>query len=214
MIDIVPPEVCCVLLLNSRMFSTKEYLEKKTGPYGIGRLSYLQSLVTEFQDTTVDDAKEQVLANLANFAYDPINYEYFKKLNIVDIFLDCLEENNDKLIEFSIGGVCNCCLDKELKQHILNSDGLGLVIKCLSRPQENTVMSAITTLMYLITPQSKKEITSLPVVECMLRFSQCNNKQLSNLAQVFLQDYCTAEQIEEAKEFQRNVAAKFSPEET
>ena len=33
------------------MFSSKEQLDKKTGPYGIGRLSYLQSLVTEFQDT-------------------------------------------------------------------------------------------------------------------------------------------------------------------
>lgn len=31
------------------------------------------------------------------------------------------------------------------------------------------------------------EITSLPVVECMLRFSQSKNKRLSNLAQVFLQ---------------------------
>ena len=34
------------------MFSSKSYLEKKTGPYGIGRLSYLQSLVVEYQDTT------------------------------------------------------------------------------------------------------------------------------------------------------------------
>ena len=33
------------------MFSSKEHLERKTGPYGIGRFSYLQSLVTEFQDT-------------------------------------------------------------------------------------------------------------------------------------------------------------------
>lgn len=33
------------------MFSTKEQLDKRTGPYGIGRLSYLQSLVTEYQDT-------------------------------------------------------------------------------------------------------------------------------------------------------------------
>ena len=33
------------------------------------------------------EAKEQILANLANFAYDPINYEYFKKLNIADLFL-------------------------------------------------------------------------------------------------------------------------------
>ncbi|KAK6989661.1 armadillo repeat-containing protein 7 [Biomphalaria glabrata] len=195
------------------MFSTKEYLEKKTGPYGVGRLSYLQSLVTEFQDTSSDESKEQVLANLANFAYDPINYEFFKKLNIVDLFLDCLEENNEKLIEFSIGGLCNCCLDKELKQHILDSDGVRSVIKCLSRPLENTVMSAITTLMFLITPQSKQDITSLPVVECMLRFSLCSNKQLANLAQVFLQDYCSNEQIEEAKQIQRKLANTFHTEE-
>ena len=36
------------------MLSTREQLEKRTGPYGVGRLSFLQSLVTEFQDTTSD----------------------------------------------------------------------------------------------------------------------------------------------------------------
>ena len=33
------------------MFSTKEKLDKKTGTFGVGRLNFLQSLVTEFQDT-------------------------------------------------------------------------------------------------------------------------------------------------------------------
>jgi len=33
------------------MFSTKEYLAKKTGPFGIGRLPYLQELVDEFQSS-------------------------------------------------------------------------------------------------------------------------------------------------------------------
>ncbi len=33
------------------MFSTRAYIEKKTGPHGIGRFNYLQSLVTEFQDS-------------------------------------------------------------------------------------------------------------------------------------------------------------------
>ena len=33
------------------------------------------------------EGKQQVLANLANFAYDPINYEHFRKLNILDLFL-------------------------------------------------------------------------------------------------------------------------------
>jgi len=35
----------------------------------------------------VEEAKLQVLANLANFAYDPINYEYLRQLNVVDLFL-------------------------------------------------------------------------------------------------------------------------------
>lgn len=33
------------------MFSSKEYLERKTGPDGIDRFNYLQALVTEYQDT-------------------------------------------------------------------------------------------------------------------------------------------------------------------
>ena len=33
------------------MFSTKEYIAKKTGPFGIGRLQFLQELVDEFQST-------------------------------------------------------------------------------------------------------------------------------------------------------------------
>ena len=69
------------------MFSSKKYLKKKTGPYGVGRFKYLQALVTEFQDTSKHEYKQQVLANLANFAYDPINYEHFRRLNILDLFL-------------------------------------------------------------------------------------------------------------------------------
>ncbi|KAK3612594.1 hypothetical protein CHS0354_042102 [Potamilus streckersoni] len=181
------------------MFSTKEQLEKRTGPYGIGRFSYLQSLVTEFQDTTSDEAKKETLANLANFAYDPINYEHLRKLNVLDLFLDALEETNEKIVEFAIGGICNACLDKQNKEYILKNDGVRLVTRCLSSLNEETVSSATTTLMYLMTPTSKQEIITLPIVECMIRFSQSKNKKLSNLAQVFLEDYCSEEQFQEAR---------------
>ena len=69
------------------MFTSKAKLEQKTGKWGIGRFKYLQALVTEFQDTSRHEYKQQVLANLANFAYDPVNYEYFRQLNILDLFL-------------------------------------------------------------------------------------------------------------------------------
>ncbi|XP_013383227.1 armadillo repeat-containing protein 7 [Lingula anatina] len=187
------------------MFSSKEYLQKKTGPWGIGRFSYLQSLVTEFQDTSSEESKEQVLANLANFAYDPINYDFMRKLNVWDLFLDCLTESNPKLVEFAIGGICNCSLDKDNRDHILKNDGVKLVVGCLSSDNEETVLSAITCLMFLFTQESREEVASLPVVECMLRFSKSANPRLGNLATVFLQEYCSGDQIQAAMQFQEHL---------
>ncbi|XP_061191507.1 armadillo repeat-containing protein 7-like isoform X2 [Saccostrea echinata] len=155
------------------MFSTKEQLSKRTGPHGIGRFSYLQALVIEFQDTDS---------------------------------LDCLDEDDEKLVQFGIGGLCNLCLDKINKEEILKNSGVKLVMKCLSSPNEETVLSAITTLMFLVTPVSRAEITALPIVECMLRFSESTNPRLSNLAKVFLEDYCDRSQIEAAKQVQERLS--------
>jgi len=38
-------------------------------------------------DILFKGSKREILANLANFAYDPINYDYFLQLNIPDIFI-------------------------------------------------------------------------------------------------------------------------------
>ena len=40
-----------------------------------------------YHSSYLSGAKEEILANLANFAYDPINYDHFRKLNIVDLFM-------------------------------------------------------------------------------------------------------------------------------
>ncbi|XP_066560968.1 armadillo repeat-containing protein 7 isoform X1 [Amia ocellicauda] len=175
---------------------------RRGGSQGLDRFEYLQTLVTEFQDTDSLDAKEQVLANLANFSYDPSNYEDLRKLHVIDLFLDMLTEDRESFVEFGIGGLCNLSLDKINKEYILQNNGVKLVIGCLSSPSEETVLSAITTLMYLMTPASRQEITHTAVVECMLRFSLSANRRLSNLASVFLQDYCSVEQVEKAQSLQ------------
>ncbi|CAH3037102.1 unnamed protein product [Porites lobata] len=172
------------------MFSSQTRIDSKTGADDLGRFEYLQALVTEFQDTDKQGAKEEILANLANFAYDPINYDHFRKLKVVDLFMDMLTEGNEKFVEFGIGGLCNCSLDKENKQHIIDNGGISLVVNCMSSSNEETVLSAITTLMFLTTPQTQPEITSEAIVDCMERFSASSNARLSNLAKVFLQDYC------------------------
>lgn len=55
----------------------------------------------------ISDSKQQILANLANFAYDPINYDYIRDLNIVDLFLSQLSGNKDELLHYGLTGLCN-----------------------------------------------------------------------------------------------------------
>ncbi|KAK7122608.1 hypothetical protein R3I94_019654 [Phoxinus phoxinus] len=164
------------------------------------RFEFLQGLVTEFQDTDSDESKEQVLANLANFAYDPSNVESLRMLQVTDLFLDMLTEENDNFVEFGIGGLCNLSMERESRDQILQSGGVPLVISCLSSNRDETVLSAITTLMNLTTAASRAETTDSAVVQCMLRFSLTQNPRLRNLASVFLQDYCTREQVDRARE--------------
>ncbi|XP_075441017.1 armadillo repeat-containing protein 7 [Ascaphus truei] len=177
-----------------------------SGPASSDRFRYLQALVTEIQDTDSAEAKEQVLANLANFSYDPRNSADLRQLQVPDLFLDMLTEDNETLVEFGIGGLCNLCLDKANKSHILSAGGLALVINCLSSRREETVLSALTTLMYLSTAASRADVTAPPVVECMVRFSLSTNRRISNLATIFLQDYCSERQVQAARDLSQHTA--------
>ncbi|RZC14248.1 follicle cell protein 3C-1 [Asbolus verrucosus] len=101
------------------MFTRKETLLKKTGPDGIGRYEFLKQLIVEFGTTTSTEAKRQVLANLANFAYDPINFEFLKQLHAIDLFLDQLTCDNEDLLHFGLCGLCNISPDPESKDYII-----------------------------------------------------------------------------------------------
>ncbi|PWZ14989.1 Histone-lysine N-methyltransferase EZ2 [Zea mays] len=71
-----------------------------------------QDLVTQFQNATNEESKEKIVANLANFAYDPFNYAFMRQV-VLELFLDCITEPNEKLVEFSIGGICNSCVGEQ-----------------------------------------------------------------------------------------------------
>ena len=59
------------------MFSTKEYISKKTGPYGVGRLSFLQELVDEFQSTDSEGIESFVVRPpLSTFMMERLPYQY------------------------------------------------------------------------------------------------------------------------------------------
>ena len=144
------------------------------------RLQYLQSLVTEYQDTKKQESKEQIVANLANFAYDASNFPHLRRLNVLGLFLDALTEPHDRLVEFGLGGLCNASVDPENRDRIAENGGIVRIARYgLSSPNEETVLSALGTLIQLAvvtssrpppSPSIRSQIESDSVVECATRF--------------------------------------------
>ncbi|XP_049887930.1 armadillo repeat-containing protein 7 [Pectinophora gossypiella] len=176
------------------MFSNKSQLRKRTPENGTDRESFLSLLVDEYLNTTSFDAKCQVLANLANFAYDPINYGYIRNVGVLDIFLYVLKkETNLKLLHFACAGICNLCIDPLNSEYILTHAGLKPLLGLLKCEQTDTVCDTITALLYLYNQKTKSQITTPEVVQIMQEFTKSNDKRLVNLATVFLQDVCNSD---------------------
>ncbi|THG17793.1 hypothetical protein TEA_003460 [Camellia sinensis var. sinensis] len=177
-----------VSISESIMFTNSRRQEERTGKYGTPRLQYLQELVSQFQNATSEESKERIVANLANFAYDPYNYTFLHQLNILELFLDCITEPNEKLVEFGVGGICNSCVDPANAAIVTQCGGIPLIIQCLSSPVRNTVNYAVGALYYLCNASNKEEILKPEVVDVMRRYAAAGavSVSFSNLAQAFL----------------------------
>lgn len=175
------------------MFSKKEQLIKKTGEDGIGRYEFLKQLINEFATTKSYEAQKQTLANLANFAYDPINYEYIKQLHLIDLFLAQLSENSEELIHFALAGLSNICCDPECRDYIISLNGIHLISQYLNHPNEEIALNALTTLFYLFESSS----ATLPeeLLPKVLEYKNNQNPRFHNLGQIFLDTYFTPQQI-------------------
>nr|DAD33201.1 TPA_asm: hypothetical protein HUJ06_012052 [Nelumbo nucifera] len=110
------------------------------------------------------------------------------KLNVLELFLDCITEPNEKLVEFGAGGICNSCVDPENAAVITRCGGIPLIIQCLSSPVRNTVNYALGSLYYLCTASTKEEILRPEVVEVIQGYAAAGavNVSFSNLARAFL----------------------------
>ncbi|KAL6561817.1 hypothetical protein OROMI_017418 [Orobanche minor] len=180
------------------MFTNDQRQKERTGKYGSPRLQYLQELVAQFQNASTEEGKEKIVANLGNFAYDPYNYTFLRQLNVLELFLDCLTEPNERLVQFALGGICNACAkitqsaDPTNAAVVIQCDGIPLVIQCLSSPVRNTVNYALGSLYYLCSATSKDEISKPEVVDAIKRFAAAGsiNVCFGNLAQSLLDKLC------------------------
>jgi armadillo repeat-containing protein 7 len=146
-----------VARLHLAMFQSHSYLAARTGKSGTDRFTYLQSLVSEFQQTSPAPsirAQEEILAHLANFAYDPGNYEHLRRLNVIpDLLLDALSDGDSDgvlLRRFAMGGICNCCLDPLNRTLLVDAGGLELIVQCLEcTDDDETVAMALSSIWML-----------------------------------------------------------------
>lgn len=152
------------------MFTSHKQLIRNSGKKGVDRREFLQELINEFYQSAslgnhqhnilkivrywkstvfFVESQEQVLANLANFAYDPLNYHYIRELRVIDLFVKSLESRNPYFVQYSLKGLCNCVNDP-LNQHIIyEKGGINRLKQLVQSSDASLVKDSLTTLNFL-----------------------------------------------------------------
>jgi armadillo repeat-containing protein 7 len=178
------------------MFSTSASLRRRTGRFGVGRAEYLKQLLNEYEHaSTNDEHKLQILANFANFSYDPINYPHIRDLNLIDLFLDCLRQHHENnFAHYALSGLCNLSSDP-LNGRLIVEKCPSIVVplvRCLLCSRFDMVMNSMITLMFLVDHHShlRQILKERPELrQTLTKYSESKDKRLANMATVFLQDY-------------------------
>ncbi|XP_041974128.1 armadillo repeat-containing protein 7-like [Aricia agestis] len=171
------------------MFTNRAQLKRRTPDNGVDRENYLSLLVDEYINTNFFDNKCQVLANLANFAYDPINYGYIRDVGVLDIFMFVLKnESNEKLLHFATAGICNLCNDPANIDYILQHQILKPLALLLKSSNSDIVADTITIFIYLNNSHAKGSISLAEVITEVKSLATSDNKTIGNLAKIFLEE--------------------------
>ncbi|KAI8081387.1 uncharacterized protein BX664DRAFT_340282 [Halteromyces radiatus] len=177
------------------MFQSKKYIASRHGQSSPNRYEYLQQLAHEYTSTNDIEAKQQVLANLANFAYDPGNYDWLWDINVVDLFLDALDNDDILLQEFGLGGLANICLEPRHQYYIVSDPKYIKAISryICSRPNNatnNTILNALTTLLLLLNSQTQEVILTEELKQGLIQLrTDVKYTTISRMAGLFLHDY-------------------------
>lgn len=156
----------------------------------------------------LSEAQEQVTANLANFAYDPINFEYLREALAIELFLELLANVNPKLVRHGIAGICNICLgtfpanvvsttEMLIKKHfvseaqsrsqILSLGGIEKIASLLPHECDDIVQKALATLIQLDSADIHLQIFTEANVTSAKKHLESAFIPLKNIAAVFLE---------------------------
>nr|VZI16041.1 unnamed protein product [Spirometra erinaceieuropaei] len=148
-------------------------------PGSVERLKYLESLVNEFRCTNLTEYKEQIIANLGNFAHDPRNSSQLLGIGVTKLFRDTIELNLNKsrlqvsqpsnptasqtdptsssrLLSLSVAGLTNLISSSQpIREDLFTSGGVPLLANCLHSQDPEVIVNALTSLVYLCTPTAQ-----------------------------------------------------------
>lgn len=175
------------------MYSSNEQLKRRTPKDGIDRREYISLLVDEYYETNNLEAQQQVTANLANFAYDPINWNFLKQAKAHELFVEILQFSADRaLLTHSAAGLCNICLDEQISEYIVCGGVLKQLQEVAVKHQDKDELlgHVLTILIYV-----NRQPVSKDFKELIDSLQQHQNKKIANLATVLLEDAAAARKV-------------------
>ncbi|XP_050071285.1 armadillo repeat-containing protein 7 [Anopheles maculipalpis] len=178
------------------MFSTQERLKRRTPNGGINRKTYLCLLVDEYYETSNLEAQQQVTANLANFAYDPINWKFLREAKAHELFYEIVQQSLQGVVDrllvlHAIVGLANIALDSVIAEYIERSNGLSQLRTLLEKYQTDCEIVCNTLTCYSFLLNDTRTLLAKED-KCLLRllehFKQSESKRIVNLATILAED--------------------------
>ena len=148
------------------------------------RYLYLRDLLEELEESPQLAARQQVLANIANFAYDPRNAAHLLRLGAPRLLLARLADPDAALRRFAAAAVCNLCLEPQCRRALLAGGLLPALLLGLEDACSHTVAACLTTLLLLpVTDRSVQEqVDTARLTRLASQLSRSEDRRLSNLA--------------------------------
>ncbi|EAT44731.1 AAEL003929-PA [Aedes aegypti] len=193
------------------MFSTHDQLKRRTPKDGIDRREFITLLVDEYYETSNLESQQQVTANLANFAYDPINWNHLKQAKAHDLFVEILNGSVDPaLLVHAAAGICNLCLDTQVAEYLRLGGTLKRIRELIERYQTKSelVGHLLTTLVYV-----DREPLDVDFRRILLRIWQRSNWRTMRVLQLrrwFSSSFSTGQVFTVSRVFRREDLDKFA----
>jgi len=167
-----------------------------------------------------------VTANLANFAYDPINWSHLLEADALDVFVASLETQDQLLKVHGIAALCNLCLGKQtfdfqtnLVHHILIADKtaakfireqLKLLTGLFVRTDHPEIVLHSLALFYQLLEFGERADRDLLLSPAVLRTVQewrvkAHDERIVKLCQLLLQDFATRTEVVQLQKASPNV---------